>query len=255
MDYLWLYRFRTKLNLMKKLNLRTFLRGAKVVGVIASLPDLQVALADPDIADIYEWRVDCISCDEVISGLQYLRLLGKLVILTVRDPAEGGQKPEWGLWYRQIVMLEYLYVADVIDIEALNAIRLRRVIAAVQERDILVIISGHFLTRMPSKAQFLWVRDVYKALGDILKTAILIENARDMVLYKKWVMPLMRHPTSKGRIAPMATGETYGPSSRLWFAKKGAVLVYGSLSKAVIKGQLSVREFRAKLGKRSYKDI
>jgi len=234
---------------MKKLKLRTFLRGTKIVGVIFTLEDFYIALANPDIADIYEWRVDCILCDEVIEGLNHLRRLGKLVILTVRDPAEGGQKPEWGLCHRQILMLEYLHVADIIDVEALNAIRLRRVITEARERGMPVIISCHFLTHMPSRTQFLWAWDVCKALGDIFKVAILIENAPDMACFRKWVMPLMRYRNNKWRIAPMATGEKYGPSSRLWFAKEGAALVYGSLGKAVIKGQLSVRELRAKLAK------
>jgi 3-dehydroquinate dehydratase type I len=235
---------------MKKLNLKTFLRGNKVVGVITSLADLYIALANPDIADIYEWRVDSISYDEVVDGLQYLRLLGKLVILTVRDPAEGGQKPDWGIWYRQILMLEYLHVADLIDIEALNAIRLRYVIAEAKKLGIGVIISCHFLKGMPFIMDMLWAWDVYEGIGgDIFKVASKVENSKEMTSFSKWVMPLMRDSANKWRIAPMATGETYGPSSRIKFAKKGAILVYGFLAQAVIKGQLSVQELRYRLAK------
>jgi 3-dehydroquinate dehydratase type I len=235
---------------MKKMNLRTFLRGTKTVGVIASLADLYAALANPDMADIYEWRLDCIVCDEVIEGLQYLRLLGKLIILTVRDPSEGGQKPDWGIWYRQVLMLEYLHVADIIDVEALNAIRLQYVIIEAKKLGIGVIISGHFLKGMPFSMDLIWAWSVYDCIGgDIFKIAIKVENSREMTCFSKWILPIMCEPRNRWRIAPMAVGSEYGPSSRLKFAEKGAALVYGFLGHPVVEGQLSVLELRRKLGK------
>jgi 3-dehydroquinate dehydratase type I len=235
---------------MKKLNLKTFLRVTQIVGVITSLADLYVALDNPDLADIYEWRVDCILCDEVIEGLKYLKLLGKLVILTVRDPKEGGQKPYWGIWYRQILMLEYLHVADIIDIEALNAIRLHYVVDEAKKLGIKVIISAHFLKREPYRFERLLAWDVYECGGgDIFKMAIQVENPLEMTRFSKWISPIMRDPANKWRIAPMAVGPEYGPSSRIKFAKHGAGLVYGFLATSVIEGQSSTVKLRRQLGK------
>jgi 3-dehydroquinate dehydratase len=65
----------------------------------------------------------------------------------------------------------------------------------------------------------------------------------------EWVMPIMQDPANKWRVAPMAVGGEYGPSSRIKFAKQGAALVYGFLSSAAIEGQLSVQELRRYLAK------
>jgi 3-dehydroquinate dehydratase type I len=233
---------------MKKLKLRTFLCGTQVVGIIHTLADLYAALADPDIADIFEWRVDCINCKEIVEGIKKLRRLGKLIIITVRDHNEGGKKPEWDLEKREALMWKYLHLADFIDVEALNAYSLRYLIARARKLGIGVIISAHFLEHFPSNGEFLWGIEMYQILGDFFKVAIKIESRGEMTRFSKMILPLMRDPDNHGRIVPMATGYSHGPSSRIMFAKQGARFVYGFIATSVIEGQWSTLELRRKIG-------
>jgi 3-dehydroquinate dehydratase type I len=235
-----------------KRKLKLFLKGTKIVGVIASLADLNAALASPDIADGFEWRLDRFSGRTAAEGIERLKWLGKVIILTVRDHAEGGGKQDWDLKRRASGMSIYMRLADIVDIEALNAVRFRElgIMRLAEELGVGMIISAHFLDRVPYKFELICAWDVFEAIGgDIFKVAIQIENPLEMARFSKWVSPLMRDPANKWRIAPMATGREYGPSSRLKFAKNGSALVYGFLGKAVIEGQLSVLELRHRLNK------
>jgi 3-dehydroquinate dehydratase type I len=134
-------------------------------------------------------------------------------------------------------------LADAIDVEAKNAIRLREIIEEAKKRGIKVIISGHFLESMPFLIDLVYIVSRYDSFSaDILKVAVTIKHPADMRYITNWASSLMEDPLNKYRIAPMAVGRKYGKSSRLMFAKMGAALVYSSLATAVVEGQWNVRE-------------
>ena len=229
-----------------------------IVAVIASRKDLRKALRRPNIAEIYEWRVDRIRGKRTIESIERLNLLGKKIILTVRDSSEGGQttfKGENDLERqiaRQQLIRRYLYLAWMVDIEINYAVRFRKLIVEIQRMGIRVNFSFHVLEPTPFKIMKLsldWFIQVFELLcsrDDVFKIAVVIEDPEIMRLFSRYIYRLMKK--FPRRIAPMPIGEKYGRRLRLEYARRGAALVYCCFDGvAVVSGQWPVAEFRQKL--------
>ncbi len=222
-----------------------------IVAVIASRKDLLIALRYPNMADIYEWRVDCIHGKRIFEGIERLKRLDKAIILTVRAPDEGGKRPSWDREKRERLIRKYLHLASVVDIEANSAVNFRKLIADIQHRGITVNFSFHVLEPTAFKIMkvpldwFVKVFELLRARRDIFKVAVKIEDTETMRLFSRHVYSLMKK--FPGRVAPMPIGEKYGKRLRLEYARRGAALVYCCLDDAVVPGQWQVSELRRKL--------
>ena len=95
------------LNLHLKAVMRLIAARTMIIGVIRSIEDLEYALANPEAADGYEWRVDAVCGGRIVDGIWELKELGKVVIITVRDPREGGLQPTWDIAKRISLFAEY----------------------------------------------------------------------------------------------------------------------------------------------------
>lgn len=226
------------------------MKGPKVVGVLNTQEDLLIALRNPDIADIFEWRVDRLFGSWVVRCIKRLKTP---IILTVRDSAEGGKRSDWDLKKRESLIRKYMHLATFVDIEALNARRLYKLICDIKLLGIKVIISCHSLDPLPFRFMHLnlrWAVEVCQAVkGDVLKVALHIVSASDMDDFEEWATPLLSEQENFGLFAPMATGKRFGRSSRKKFAQLGSALVYTYLNDAVVEGQWQAQEMATLLKK------
>jgi 3-dehydroquinate dehydratase type I len=228
---------------MKIKRLADWAQGPKIVGVIATREDLMIALRNPHIADIFEWRVDCLYGSWVT---RLIKRLKKPLILTVRDPREGGKRIVWDHKRREQLIRKYMQFAAFVDIEAFNAIRLYKLICDIKSVGIRVIISCHSIDPLPFKfiqPNLRWAVEVRDAVrDDILKVALHIVRSADMDDLESWAKPIFARSETYGRFTPMAVGKKFGKSSRLKFAGYGAMLVYTYIGSAVVDGQWHAEE-------------
>ena len=220
-------------------------RNNVVVEVIACQADLAYAQTSFHSAEMYEWRVDCYHGIDVAKQIKALR---RPVILTVRDPKEGGQNKELTLAMRAKLYELYLPYASLIDIEAAFAQDLGKIIELAKKRfNAGLIISCH---RFDTKAllikldQAAAIASEYQA--DIQKLAV---TADTLEAFQKFLTYYARIKRQKSiPVSAMAMGK-FGPVSRMLFGMDDTRLIYGYLAKPAVKGQLQVTEIRELLGK------
>ena len=238
------YGFIESEQLKKPMNtkIKRLVNHVNIVGVIASSEDLKVALANPHIADMYEWRVDFYQSTTVEPGLRSLR---KPIILTVRDPDEGGKEWGWTLGRRAALYEQYMRLATFVDVEACNAEAFARVIRKAKEAGVGVIISQHVFDKTPWSPELTEsaAKICFDRKGDIFKTVLLPDGP---VEFFQFMICASRLETKyfPMKIAPMAIGKQYGQASRVLAGRTGSPLVYGHLGNAKVEGQWHVSEIR-----------
>src|SRR5882724_11932891 len=102
---------------------RSIKRRPRVVGVIASRADLDLAVRIRRPPDLFELRLDCLAAmaDQVESALPKLR---RPLIITARDPHEGGAN-KLRLRQRRDLLGRFLKHANYMDVELRSAPALR----------------------------------------------------------------------------------------------------------------------------------
>jgi len=209
-----------------------------IVGVIACRADLVYAQKSRDVAGIYEWRADCFGGAHVASEIKALR---RPIILTVRDPREGGQNKELTMEMRAKLYEIYLPYASMIDIEAACAQNLIKIVTLAKERfNAGLIISCH---RFDTKAMLFKLDQAaaiaFEYQANVLKLAV---TADTLEVFQKFLTYYVR--IKQRNIIPvsaMAMGK-FGPVSRLLFGMDRTQLIYGYLATPAVKGQLHVTE-------------
>jgi len=221
----------------KQKQIRVLLESGKtnIVGGLAAPVDIFLAQSDPDAADIYEWRVDCVLDDWT---MDVISLLKKPIIVTVRDEKEGGKQP-WMLNTRAGHYRQYAKFATFFDIEAANVVEMSDVILSSRRRfDTGLIVSCHFLKDMPTfSAIERGLRICQEAGGDIFKVAVNPKNYDEFIKFSGHIAKLQRRSSTP--IAAMCV-DKFGPVSRVLSVMNRSPLVYGSMDKPVIVGQLKV---------------
>ena len=190
--------------------------------------------------DWLELRVDHFAAAPDALLAQVPRLAAPCIV-TVRDPAEGGQN---GLsrTRRAALFAQFLPLAAAIDIELRNVRALAGVIAAARQRRLPVIVSFHDFAAVPPAARVQEiVRRAVAAGADVVKIAARADTAA--ALHRLLALLAGRSPRP---LSVMAMGR-YGKVSRLLFAQAGSVLNYAYLGHANAGGQWPVRDFRARL--------
>ncbi|MEI8249063.1 MAG: type I 3-dehydroquinate dehydratase [Candidatus Taylorbacteria bacterium] len=216
-----------------------------IVGVIACHADLVYAQTSFPSADMYEWRVDCYHGIDVA---KQIKTLHRPIILTVRDPGEGGQNKELTLAMRAKLYELYLPYASLVDIEAAYAQDLSKIIQLAKKRfNAGLIISCHrFDTRVLMIKLDRAAAIAREHQADVLKLAVTADTLEVFQKFLTYYARIKRQ--NEIPVAAMAMGK-FGPVSRLLFGMDGTQLIYGYLAKPAVKGQLQVTEVRELLGK------
>ena len=197
------------------------------------------ALTRADGADVVELRAD-LSDDprpeSLPSLLARLRQADRPVILTARAAAEGGRPMEEAR--RRELYLAGLAHADAIDVEIASAALVAELVPPARASGRTVILSAHFLDRMPPATELIALVARARALGaDVVKIAA---HASDLAALRTLVRVTVT--TADDGVATLALGPT-GPLSRLVLPAAGSLLTYGHVGRPTApSGQLPVSE-------------
>jgi len=222
-------------------NSSQLIKPGAVVGTVHSPESLRAARRlRPGAVDWLELRVDHFASrpEPLMAAAAQFR---SPCIVTVRDPAEGGQNA-LSRARRATLYTQFLPQGAAIDIELRNVRALSAVIAAARERGVKVIVSFHDFAATPSAARLQEIIRRGTAAGaDIIKIATRADSTAEL----HRLLALFAGKTPRP-LSVMAMGR-YGKVSRLLFAQAGSVLNYAYLGTANASGQWAVRTFRERL--------
>lgn len=224
---------------------------ANVVGVAHTLQDLLVASnLEPGKVDAIEARLDgpgmWINLEMVQKYLYRIKARFPIII-TVRDPREGGMSPNLSLEDRVNIYLKFLDIAAAIDVEIVNCRELSgKLITTARKKEVITIGSAHGFKQPLSRTEIKrCVQIAENSWCTVLKLAFKFRNELDF-----WTttdnLRQITFPNSNGiwRVGELATnlsimgmGKELGPASRYLFAKLGSVLNYGYIEDPQAPGQ------------------
>jgi 3-dehydroquinate dehydratase-1 len=189
---------------------------------------------------VVEVRVDALLAAKVTLA-EIEEALGKRrhpVLLTLRIPAEGGQRT-WKLPERRETFLRLLPQVEAIDVELATAVALKPVVDAARERGQTIVLSAHAIEKPATPAQFAkWTAHFRPGEKTILKIASRIHSWRDL---QRLAAVLVNHP--EWPVAVMGLGPC-AAQSRSVLAVLGSKLIYGYLDRPAAPGQPSAAEVK-----------
>jgi 3-dehydroquinate dehydratase-1 len=223
----------------------------RVVGVIMSQTDLDLAIRMHERPDLFELRLDHLVrpasvaaatgaagiVDELEGKISRLRAP---LIVTARHPKEGGAN-QLNLRQRRDLLSRFLPHARYIDIELRSAAALQSLCKLARKKKVRRIISFHNLKATPDLARLRVKARKAKSLGaDIFKVATRTDTPAQLARLLDFI-------TKKDHdlaVSAMGIGKL-GAISRVLRAYGGSALVYGSVAAATdIEGQLSLEQLR-----------
>src|SRR5713226_543121 len=141
-----------------------------LVGVIASAADLRFAAAMREPPDLFELRLDCLL--SIVDQLERkISILGSPIIITARDPREGGAH-NLSLNKRRDLLLRFLPHAKYIDIELRSARAFKSLLVSARKQNVCRILSFHDFKSTPTARSLRAKASFAKARGaDIFKVA------------------------------------------------------------------------------------
>ncbi len=200
-------------------------RRPRVVGVITSPAEFDFAIRMNEPPDLFELRLDRLV--RVIDRLEnkISRLRAPLVI-TARDPMEGGAN-RLSSSERHNLLARFLSRARYIDVELRSAPVFVSLFRLARRQNVRQIISVHHLKSTPSPNRLRAQARAAKTFGaDFFKVDFAAAKDVDIA------------------VSAMGIGKL-GATSRLLLACCGSALVYVSLGRSDIEGQMSLDQFRA----------
>lgn len=224
----------------------------RLVGVIMSQKDLDLAIRIRERPDLFELRLDHLVPPPSVAAATYgaagivdeleekMSKLRAPLIVTARHPQEGGAN-QLSLRQRRDLLSRFLPHARYIDIELRSAPALHSLLKSARKKNVRRIISVHYLKNTPSLSVLRAKARAAKTLGaDIFKVATRTDTpaqlARllDFITQKDLDLP----------VSAMGIGKL-GAISRVLLAYRGSALVYGSVAAASdIEGQMSLKQLR-----------
>jgi 3-dehydroquinate dehydratase-1 len=225
----------------------------RVVGVIMSPTDLDLAIRMRERPDLFELRLDHLvrppsvaaatcGATEIVDELEekVSRLRAPLIV-TARHPQEGGAN-KLNLRQRRDLLFRFLPHARYIDIELRSAAALRPLCKLARKKNVRRIISFHDLKATPDLRGLQVKARRAKSLGaDVFKVATRTDTPAQLARLLDFI-------TKKDldlAISAMGIGKL-GAISRVLLAYRGSALVYGSVAAAGdIEGQMSLEQLRA----------
>ncbi|MEO8438761.1 MAG: type I 3-dehydroquinate dehydratase [Spartobacteria bacterium] len=213
--------------------------AARLVGVIASPAALRRALRLRRTPDFFELRLDALreSLGEVVRAIPKLHTP---LIVTARHPAEGGLG---GLntSARRDLLLRFLEHAAVVDLELRSVNQMAALVQELRQRRVPVIISRHYLQRMPPRAELLRLtRSAVPWRPDILKIVTRTDDPPQLARLLAFFLEQNHNPLP---LAAMGTGKL-GLASRLQLDRLGSALTYVSIGQQIVEGQPSLSRLR-----------
>ncbi len=126
-----------------------------VIGSVTTRAGLRLLARAKLPADAVEVRVDALLKRGVTEAQIEAALKARAhpVLLTLRIPAEGGQRP-WKPAERRALYLRLLPHAEAIDLELATAVAMRPVLEAARGAGKTIILSAHALKKAAAPAQF-----------------------------------------------------------------------------------------------------
>jgi 3-dehydroquinate dehydratase-1 len=214
--------------------------AVKLVGVVMTPADLRLAGQVSPPPDLFELRLDCLSS---VKGFeQQARALPAPLIITARHPLEGG-KNNLSPVSRRELLLQFLPIAKYVDVELRSAGSHRAVLDGANRSGVSTIISFHDLEHTPQLGSLRAKAKRAAKLGArIFKVATRIDSPTQLARMIEFVSTAP--PTLS--ISAMGIGKL-GPVSRLALAQCGSRLIYTSLGRPRVEGQLGLNQFRSAL--------
>ena len=211
----------------------------RVVGVITSPADLDFAIRMGKPPDIFELRLDRLvrAVDRLENRISKLRAP---LIITARHPIEGGAN-RLSAAQRHNLLARFLSRARYIDVELRSAPVFRSLLRVARKQNVRQIISVHCLKSTPSPNQ---LREKARAAmmsgADIFKLATRTDTPAQLTRLIDFVAA--REPGVA--VSAMGIGKL-GAASRVLLACCGSALIYVSLGRSDIEGQISLEQLRA----------
>ncbi len=211
-----------------------------VVGTVTTQAGLRCLTRATSPADVMEVRVDALLTQKtsVKKIEEALKKRKRPVLLTLRIPAEGGQR-SWKVKERRELFLQLLPYVEAIDVELATARAMQLVIEEARRLKKTIVLSAHAIKRPAPRGQISrWVRQFDPKPRTILKIAALIKSWRDL---QQLAALLVDHADLS--LAVMGLG-THAAQSRSVLTALGSCLVYGYLDQPAAPGQPSAVEVR-----------
>ena len=209
------------------------------MGVITSPADLDFALRMGKPPDIFELRLDRLvrAVDRLENRISKLRAP---LIITARHPVEGGAN-RLSAPQRHNLLARFLSRARYIDVELRSAPVFRSLLRMARKQNVRQIISVHCLKSTPSPNQLREKARAAKMYGaDIFKLATRTDTPAQLTRLIDFVAAKERGVA----VSAMGIGKL-GAASRVLLACCGSALIYVSLGRSDIEGQISLEQLRA----------
>ena len=209
-----------------------------LVGVITTGAELRRAARLSRPPDFFELRLDWLFNEKNLEK-KVVKLNAPLII-TARHPAEGGNE-RLSSNRRRELLVQFLPQARYLDIELRYARLYKALIDRAKRSGMGTIISFHDFESTPSLGSLrAKACRAARLRADVFKVVTRTDTGAqlDRLLRFMWA------GTAGLPIAAMGMGKL-GRVSRLLFAQCGSVLIYTSLGKPRVDGQLSLEQFRA----------
>ena len=208
----------------------------RLVAVIMSRADLDSAIRLRKPPDLFELRLDQLAgdLDAVENKVSKLRTP---LIVTARHPQEGGAN-KLSTRHRRDLLFRFLHRARYVDVELRSASALRSILKLAGTRNVRRIISYHNLKSTPYSGTLQTKARAAKSWGaDIFKVATRTDTPAQLAR----LLYFMTNEDVDLAISIMGIGKL-GALSRVFLAHCGSALVYASLGKNNIEGQMSLEQ-------------
>jgi 3-dehydroquinate dehydratase-1 len=188
--------------------------------------------------DLFELRLDHLAgiAEQLENKLPRLRAP---LIITARHPQEGGAN-KLSLWQRCDLLARFLPHASYIDVELRSASALRSLLILAKQKNVERIISFHNFKSTPPPRVLMAKARAAKACGaNIFKVA----THTDTPIEFTRLLDFVTKKSVNISAAAMGIGKL-GAISRVLLARAGSALVYASVGKSDIEGQLAIDQLR-----------
>src|SRR5256714_12618453 len=201
--------------------------------------------------DLFELRLDhlCGMADQLERKMSILSAKGRTrrgesapVIITARDPREGGEN-NLSLSERRDLLLRFLPYAKYVDVELRSARAFKSLLARARNQNVRRILSFHNFKSTPLPRSLRAKAALAKTHGaDIFKVATRTDTPAELARLVDFAMD----KDADLAVSVMGIGKL-GAISRLLLARAGSVLNYASLHRSQIEGQLPIELLRSAL--------
>jgi 3-dehydroquinate dehydratase-1 len=210
----------------------------RLVGVIRSQDDLRFAIRMRDPPDLFELRLDHLV--GIVNELENkLSMLPAPLIITARHPREGGAN-KLSIKQRHELLSRFLPRAHYVDVELRSAKALRSLLEIARRKNVRRIISFHNFRSTPSTRSLRARARAAKSCGaDIFKVATRTDTPAQLAQ----LLDFIANKNVNLAVSAMGIGKL-GGKSRRELMRRGSVLNYAHLGRALIAGQPSLRDIR-----------